>query len=108
LVHAGARVLRLPEASDGHIGLTALLRLLGREQVTSILIEGGATVHGAFCRQQLVDELLLLYAPILVGDQGTPLVRGYSITDRATAPAPSRFSVRQLGDDFLFRALYSR
>ena len=108
LVHAGARVLRLPEDSDGRIDLAALLRLLGREQVTSILVEGGATVHGAFWCQHLVDELLLLYAPILVGDQGTPLVRGYSITDRNTAPAPFRFSVQQLGDDFLFRALYSR
>ncbi|MDX9834875.1 MAG: bifunctional diaminohydroxyphosphoribosylaminopyrimidine deaminase/5-amino-6-(5-phosphoribosylamino)uracil reductase RibD [Desulfobulbus sp.] len=106
LTRAGARVLRLPLDSAGRVELVATLRLLAQANVTSVLVEGGATVHGAFLSQRHVDELLLLYAPIVIGDQGTPLVRGYGVGERASALLPRRFSVQELGVDFLFRGFF--
>lgn len=108
LVARGARVVRLPQDREGGLDLTALVRFLGDNNQTSVLVEGGARVHGAFYRQGLVDELLLFYAPCIIGDQGIPLVQGFSLKDCGRAPVLGSTSVQALGDDFLFRALISR
>lgn len=105
LVRAGARVLRLALGADGRVDLPAMLRLLGARNLTSVLVEGGAGIHGAMYGQRLVDELLLFYAPFIVGDQGTPLVSGYSLARRDQAPKLADVALQPLGNDFLFRAL---
>jgi diaminohydroxyphosphoribosylaminopyrimidine deaminase/5-amino-6-(5-phosphoribosylamino)uracil reductase len=108
LTRAGAMVHRLTSAADGSIDLPALLTFLGRQQVVSVLVEGGAAVHGAFWGQQLVDELRLYFAPIIVGEQGVPLVHGYTLERRNQAPAVTDMSLTRLGDDFLFRVILGR
>ncbi len=108
LVHAGAKVFRLPVDVNGQIDLPAMLQFLGKKQVTSVLVEGGAQVHGAFYRQALFDELLLFYAPFIIGDQGTPLIKGYSLLNRCEAPRLFDISSQMFGDDVLFRALVQK
>jgi len=108
LVSRGARVFRLSLASDQRIDLVELLRFLGQNNITSVLVEGGARVHGAFYRQKLIDELLLIYAPFIIGDQGTPLVQGYSLSHRAEAPLLFNTSVQLLGNDVLLKTLIQR
>jgi len=108
LVAKGAQVCRLPANAEGQVDLSAVLNYLGKQNVTSVLVEGGARVHGAFYRQCLVDEVVLLYAPFIVGDEGTPLIRGYSLKSRAEAPILREVSLQPLGDDILLRALVQR
>jgi diaminohydroxyphosphoribosylaminopyrimidine deaminase/5-amino-6-(5-phosphoribosylamino)uracil reductase len=105
LVEAGAKIFRLPLTGERRVDLSELLRFLGQKNVTSILVEGGSRVHGAFYKQDLVDEMLLFYAPFIIGDRGTPLVQGYSLGHRAEAPVLSDISVQSLGKDVLFHAL---
>ncbi len=66
LVAAGVTVLNLPVAG-GHVSLKTLLRLLGRRQITSLLVEGGGGLLGAFCDKDLVDEVRFFYAPVILG-----------------------------------------
>ena len=108
LVQSGAKVFRVPSAVDERVDLLELLRFLGSKNITSVLVEGGARVHGAFYRQNLVDELFLFYAPYIIGDQGTPLVHGYTLNNRLEAPLFSSTSVQLLGNDVLFKALLQR
>jgi diaminohydroxyphosphoribosylaminopyrimidine deaminase/5-amino-6-(5-phosphoribosylamino)uracil reductase len=108
LVKSGARVFRVPSDADNRVDLFELLRFLGKKNITSILVEGGSQVHGAFYRQNFVDELLLFYAPYIIGDQGTPLVHDYALCRRIDAPLFSSTSVQLLGDDVLFKALIQR
>jgi diaminohydroxyphosphoribosylaminopyrimidine deaminase/5-amino-6-(5-phosphoribosylamino)uracil reductase len=67
----GAEVWLLPEAG-GRVDLRALLTGLGRREVTSLLVEGGATVHGAFFDADLVDRVLAFIAPLIIGGEGAP------------------------------------
>lgn len=53
--------------------LPAALQLLHARGVSRLLVEGGSTVHTAFLAADLVDELHLAVAPILVG-AGPPFV----------------------------------
>ncbi len=73
----GAKVHPCTEwtAADGD--LEDLLDHLGAEGVLQVLVEGGATVAGAFHRAGLVDEYVTYLAPALMGgEDGTGLFRG--------------------------------
>ena len=107
LIDQGARICRVPVDAEGRVSLSAALSLLGGHSVTSLLVEGGARVHGAFYGQRLVDEVILLYGPFIIGDSGTPLVHGYRLEDggREHAPVLRDVSVQLLGNDILVRAL---
>ena len=57
--------------------LTDVLDTLGGKGVLQLLVEGGATVAGAFHREDLVDRYTLYLAPVLFGgDDGRSLFAG--------------------------------
>ncbi len=64
---AGAEVLVL-EGESGRVDLEALLTELAAREVNELLVEAGATLCGAMLRAGLLDELLLYYAPHIMGD----------------------------------------
>lgn len=102
---AGARVVRMPMDAEQRLDLMAVFRFLGEQDVTSVLVEGGARIHGTLWRQGLVDELLLFYAPFIIGDLGTPLVEGFHLAHRPETSIFSRSTVHSLGEDILVRGL---
>ena len=65
---AGARVVRLPAGPDGMVSLEAALDYLNsRARLRSLMVEGGATVIGAFLAARLANRLVLTIAPVLLG-----------------------------------------
>jgi diaminohydroxyphosphoribosylaminopyrimidine deaminase / 5-amino-6-(5-phosphoribosylamino)uracil reductase len=64
----GALLTRQPGETVAEGGpLRQVLRRLARRGITSVLVEGGSTVHGAFLREKLWDELRLFVAPRIFG-----------------------------------------
>jgi diaminohydroxyphosphoribosylaminopyrimidine deaminase/5-amino-6-(5-phosphoribosylamino)uracil reductase len=76
---------------------------LGRRGVTALLLEGGATLAGAFRDAGELDELRLFIAPLLLGD-GRPLLAGGGAETVAGAQRPLASVWERCGDDILFRA----
>jgi len=66
LAKAGADCIALPE-SHGCVDLLALLLELGVREINEIQVEAGATLCGALLRHELVDEILIYQAPVLLG-----------------------------------------
>lgn len=64
---AGARVIRLPAGPNGMVSLPALLALLDRLHIRSLMVEGGATVISNFLAEHLADRLVLTIAPMMLG-----------------------------------------
>jgi len=77
---AGAEVLVLP-ARDGKVDLHALLPKLAEREVSELLVEAGATLCGALLQQKLVDELVLYYAPCVLGNQARGMLDLPSLTN---------------------------
>ena len=71
---AGAEVLVLDDAGSALIPLEDLFRELGKRDVQRVLLEGGPTLAWEAVRSGLVDEVVLFFAPILVGGQDAPSV----------------------------------
>jgi diaminohydroxyphosphoribosylaminopyrimidine deaminase/5-amino-6-(5-phosphoribosylamino)uracil reductase len=98
---SGVSTLICP-AKEGRLDLAALMKRLGERSITSVLLEGGATLMGAMIREKLVDKFFVFKAPkILGGDDGIPMAAG---------PGPKRMDgslclkdveIRRLGEDFL-------
>lgn len=65
----GVQTLALPNA-DGKVDLPALLHRLAEQQVNEVMVEAGAALNGALLQTGMVDELLLYYAPKLMGASG--------------------------------------
>ncbi|MGH3993130.1 MAG: RibD family protein, partial [Pseudonocardiaceae bacterium] len=77
------------------------LAALWERGVRSVLVEGGATIAGAFLRAGLVDELRCHVAPLLLGEKGVPLVIGDGITTLSEAHRFRLRTVEHVGDDAL-------
>ncbi len=99
LTRAGATLVAVPARKHG-LDLRRVLRELGRRDVVRLLVEGGATVHGALLDGGFVDRAAIFIAPKILGDdEGVPLARGKrrnSIADASSLKTP-RF--RRFGDD---------
>ncbi|MCK9280175.1 MAG: bifunctional diaminohydroxyphosphoribosylaminopyrimidine deaminase/5-amino-6-(5-phosphoribosylamino)uracil reductase RibD [Melioribacteraceae bacterium] len=52
----------------GNTDINSILKNLGREKITSLLIEGGSNVFSQFIDSELYDELILLIAPKILGE----------------------------------------
>ncbi len=54
-------------SSRGRLNLRQVLKRLGREGVTHLLVEGGGEVQGAFLEGRRAQRILFFYAPLVVG-----------------------------------------
>ncbi|MBI3230085.1 MAG: bifunctional diaminohydroxyphosphoribosylaminopyrimidine deaminase/5-amino-6-(5-phosphoribosylamino)uracil reductase RibD, partial [Burkholderiales bacterium] len=66
----GLELLYLPNSS-GKVDLPALLRELGQRNVNEVHVEAGLKLHASLLREGCVDELLLYFAPKILGDAQT-------------------------------------
>ncbi len=64
---AGHEVIMLPNAS-GKVDLAALMLELGRRDINELHVEAGNKLNGSLIRAGCVDELLMYFAPSLIGD----------------------------------------
>ena len=89
----GAKVETVPGPLGGGVDLVATLELLGRHGVCQALVEGGATLHGAFVAAGLADRLVTYVAPMVLGPSGPTALRAPdadSLADAAAWRAPVR------------------
>lgn len=100
-----AEVLTLPATADGRVSLPDLLDELGKRNVLSVLVEGGAGVHAAFFAAGLVDKLYAYVAPKLIGGKDAPGPIGGEGIDRLTdAMRLTDVDFVRLGDDIVVSA----
>lgn len=60
--------------SGGELCLQALLDLLAKRECNEVLLETGATLAGGFLRSDLIDELIIYQAPVLMGSDARPMM----------------------------------
>ena len=67
----GAEAIVAP-AADGRVDVARLLAELGARGVMSLLVEGGAALHGALFDGGLVDKVVAFVAPVVIGGAAAP------------------------------------
>jgi len=89
---AGGRVARVRAGLDE----------LGRREIASVLLEGGAGLAGAFLDAGQLDELRLFFAPVVLG-AGRPLLGGRGKERVAAGERLLAFDWERSGEDLLAR-----
>jgi diaminohydroxyphosphoribosylaminopyrimidine deaminase/5-amino-6-(5-phosphoribosylamino)uracil reductase len=95
------QMLKAPAQNAG-IDLPWLLRKLGGDQITSLLVEGGGETNASFLMQGLAQRVAFFYAPIVLGGRDAPKgVGGAGLPDLTNAITLRNAEWRRLGGDLL-------
>ncbi|MCF8109955.1 MAG: bifunctional diaminohydroxyphosphoribosylaminopyrimidine deaminase/5-amino-6-(5-phosphoribosylamino)uracil reductase RibD [Desulfobacteraceae bacterium] len=100
LEKAGARVLCLPAGKRG-VDLNALAQELAKMRITSLLVEGGGHVSGAFLAAGLVDKICFFYAPRILGGDGISMCSGTGPEHMASSVQVKDIAIQRFEDDIL-------
>jgi diaminohydroxyphosphoribosylaminopyrimidine deaminase / 5-amino-6-(5-phosphoribosylamino)uracil reductase len=102
LEQLGIRVEALPNSDQDHRpDLQAVLRRLGELEITSVMIEGGATVNSTAIAANLVDKIFFYYAPRILGGEGSiPFAAGGGFHGMSEAARVKHLQLHRLGEDF--------
>jgi diaminohydroxyphosphoribosylaminopyrimidine deaminase/5-amino-6-(5-phosphoribosylamino)uracil reductase len=91
------------------IDLRWLLRTLGTENVTSLLVEGGGEVNGSFLLGGFAQRVAFFYAPkILGGRDSRKAVGGDGAARLSDVIRLEELKWQRLGDDLLLTAKVGR
>ena len=99
-------VLMVEADKDGEVTLKDLLQKLGRRNISSILVEGGATTITSFIRRGLADKVIAIIAPKIMG-KGIEAVADLGIREVSHALKLSLDKVYQRGNDLIIEASFS-
>lgn len=102
LSDSGAETLGLPLTAGG-IDLHALMETLAAREINEVQVEAGSRLCGALLQAQLIDEILLYQAPVLLGDGGpAPFAIG-PLESMAQRSHLKRLETVRFGDDTRLR-----
>ena len=103
LLAAGAAVICIPN-NEGKVCLKTLLSHLAHMQINEVLVEAGEGLNGALLAQHLIDELLVYYAPKLMGGGAKSMFAMPILTSMSQAIDLTIIDLRQVGVDIRLRA----
>lgn len=87
---------------DNHIDLAALMDILGKKNITSVLFEGGACLMGSMIRERLIDKFMIFKAlKILGAGDGIPMATGKGPICMNDTLNLERTKIRKIGSDIL-------
>ena len=96
----GVEVCIMKEKRGG-VNLPQLMKYLGNQEITSLLVEGGSALSASAMREKIVDKIMFFVAPIIIGGKQC-VVAGHGATRLKDAWTIKHLTVEQIGKDFLF------
>ncbi|MFV9509709.1 bifunctional diaminohydroxyphosphoribosylaminopyrimidine deaminase/5-amino-6-(5-phosphoribosylamino)uracil reductase RibD [Tepidibacillus sp. LV47] len=94
----GIKVIQMSRYQD--IPINKVLQYLGRNQITSVLVEGGSTIIGQLFDQRLIDKYIAFIAPKLAGGNQSPTsIGGQGIANMSEAVSLTNLTIERFGDD---------
>lgn len=103
-IEKGCRILPV-ECLDGHVDIRDLMKKLGKEKITSVLLEGGGTLGWSAVKAGAVQKVQAYVAPkILGGDGAKSPVEGLGYEDPELCLRLRNSSVTMIGSDILIES----
>lgn len=105
LEKAGIEVIQIQADEQGRVSVEQVVADLADRGFRSIFVEGGAQVITSFLRHGLVHRMVVVTAPVIIG-QGVAAIGDLGITTLAQALRPRRSRVRRLGTDRVWELIF--
>ncbi len=104
---AGCRPITV-KGKDNRVDLGELMKVLGREQLTNIFVDGGSTLTASLLEDRLVDRVMVFISPRIIGGTEAPQpVSGIGVDKVVDALALKDVCVRRCAEDILVEGLVS-
>ncbi|MEE9605406.1 MAG: bifunctional diaminohydroxyphosphoribosylaminopyrimidine deaminase/5-amino-6-(5-phosphoribosylamino)uracil reductase RibD [Candidatus Scalindua sp.] len=97
----GAEVLVVKKDKKGGVSLRDLLRELGKRGIMSVMVEGGSEIVTSLLRANLVDKMIILTAPKIMG-KGLEAIGDLGVCKIKDTIKFSSFKTMRKGDDLVF------
>lgn len=100
----GVELVEVEGSVRGVLAPDVVLKALGAQGISSVLVEGGAAVYASFLRAGVVDEMQLFYAPLVIGNG----IRAFGQVETEVLEHARRFTVQaveHIGTDVLVTAM---
>jgi len=101
LARQGVEIIAAEPDSTGEIDLAALLRALGGKGLTRLLVEGGGALAASLLRADLVDRLVWMRAPLVLGADGVPAIAALGLGALSAAPRFELVDSETAGGDLI-------
>ena len=101
LEQKGVEVMIVPHTPRG-VDVNALLDLLGKREMTNVLVEGGGALLGSFFDNRLVEKVVAFLAPVIIGgDDSLAAIGGTGPETMADVLRLSNIEIETLGPDIV-------
>jgi diaminohydroxyphosphoribosylaminopyrimidine deaminase/5-amino-6-(5-phosphoribosylamino)uracil reductase len=104
LVDAGVKVLEVGDG-EGGLDIEDAFTQLAKDGITRILVEGGAQIASSLVAADLLDEVVLFRAPVVVGADGVRALGGYALSAIERSPRFRQIEAAAVGEDQMRRYL---
>ncbi|WP_421781335.1 bifunctional diaminohydroxyphosphoribosylaminopyrimidine deaminase/5-amino-6-(5-phosphoribosylamino)uracil reductase RibD [Kiloniella litopenaei] len=98
---AGVKICLIDKDKDGYISPKEVLKALGEQGITRVLVEGGSHIIGSLLKDDLVDRIVWFRASKIIGGDGLSVTTGFGLEDLSLAPRFTLSNVAKLGDDMM-------
>jgi diaminohydroxyphosphoribosylaminopyrimidine deaminase/5-amino-6-(5-phosphoribosylamino)uracil reductase len=97
----GVRVFETSSAQT--VDIKEVVEQLGKEGISSLLIEGGGNINASFLENDFIDKVVLYFAPKLIGGKDAPtFLEGTGIELMKDAVELTDTNFEKIGKDFKF------
>jgi len=97
-------VLTAITVNNDHLDLSAVMQYLAGQQINLLHVEAGSRLCGALLQAQLVDEIILYMAPVIMGDAARGLFSLPGLTQMKDKIVLHISELRKVGDDIRITA----
>ena len=97
----GVEVLLVKKERNGRVSLSSLLKELGKREIMSVLVEGGAEIVTSLLKANLVDKMIIPISPRIIG-KGLEAIGDLNINKMKNAIKFSSFNTMKKGEDLIF------
>ncbi len=98
LAERGVSLLSIPD-DNGHVCLNSLLSHLASNEINEVMVEGGELLNGSLMKLKMIDELIIYYAPKLMGADSKNMFAFSSLQTMEDAVPINVTDIRMFGDD---------
>ena len=99
IIQKGAKVLVLP-SKNGKVDLVQLMKELGKHEITSIMIEGGAELNSEAIKSDIVDKIMFFISPGIIG-KGKEAIGDLGIKTISKSIKLKKVKTYKIGKDIL-------
>ena len=88
---------------NGKVDLVALIKMLAEREMNEVWIEAGEGLNGAFLKAHLIDELMIYYAPVILGSEAKGMFTLPAYEDLENKITTTLIDHRWVGQDLRMR-----